>query len=126
MSLSSTRIAVKNIRRARRKADVRKGLYGTAERPRLSVFKSARHIYAQIINDADGKTICAASTVSKDIRAAIKYGGNSLAARQVGAALADKAIAAGVKAIVFDRNGFRFHGRLKALAEAAREKGLQF
>lgn len=122
----STRILKSVQRRERRKMAIRKNVYGTTERPRLTIFKSARHIYAQIIDDVKGHTIVASSTVAKELQEAIKYGGNMTAAKQVGEKLAEKAIAAGIKAVVFDRNGYRYHGRLRALADAARQKGLQF
>lgn len=122
----STRILKSVQRRERRKMAIRKNVYGTTERPRLTIFKSARHIYAQIIDDVKGHTIVASSTVAKELQEAIKYGGNMTAAKQVGEKLAEKAIAAGIKSVVFDRNGYRYHGRLRALADAARQKGLQF
>lgn len=122
----STRILEQNRRRARRKLAIRKNIYGTPDRPRLTVFKSARHIYVQIIDDVKGHTLVSASTQAKDVRSAVKYGGNMTAAKQIGESIAEKALAAGIKAVVFDRNGFRYHGRLRALADAARQKGLQF
>ena len=93
---------------------------------RLSVHRSNFNIYAQVINDAEGKTVAAASSVEKDLRKSLKYGGNIKAAKEVGELLAKRAMEAGVKQVVFDRGGFLFHGRVKALAEAAREKGLKF
>jgi len=122
----STRILEQNRRRARRKLAIRKNIYGTSDRPRLTVFKSARHIYVQIIDDVKGHTLVSASTQAKDVRPAVKNGGNMTAAKQIGESIAEKALAAGIKAVVFDRNGFRYHGRLRALADAARQKGLQF
>lgn len=116
----------KNLRRARRKQGIRKLVRGTSERPRLSVFRSSKHIYAQIIDDEKGTTLCAASTKSKDIQGSLKYGGNISAAKLVGASLAERAKSKQIVKVAFDRNGFRFHGRVKALAEAAREAGLQF
>jgi large subunit ribosomal protein L18 len=112
--------------RKRRKRRVRKRVFGTAERPRLSVFRSLQHIYAQIINDEADATICSASTRGKDLRTTVKKGGNAEAARLVGQALAEKAVAAGVSSVCFDRSGYKFHGRIKALADAAREGGLKF
>jgi large subunit ribosomal protein L18 len=97
-----------------------------AERPRLSVFRSLGHIYAQIIDDDAGRTLAHVSTVSKDLRAGLSKTGNRDAATAVGKKLAEVARAAGITKIVFDRNGFRFHGRVKALADAAREGGLEF
>jgi large subunit ribosomal protein L18 len=122
----SLRIIKKEARRARRKQAIRHKVIGTSERPRLTVFKSSRHIYAQIINDVDGRTLVASSTMTQELKGSVKHGGNVAAAKQVGEHLADKAMSAGIKAVVFDRNGYRYHGRLKALADAARQKGLQF
>ena len=107
--------------RAKRHRRVRVKLTGTAERPRLSVFRSLNHIYVQVIDDASGKTLAAASTV------ALKSGNkNATAAAAVGKAIAGEAKKAGIKTVVFDRGGFLYHGRIKALAEAAREAGLEF
>lgn len=113
-------------RRRRRKKGIRRRLYGTGERPRLTVFRSAKHIYAQIIDDERGVTLCEASTRGKDLTEDIKYGGNVAAAKVVGEALAKRALAKEITTVRFDRNGFRFHGRVKGLAEAARETGLKF
>ena len=107
--------------RAKRHRRVRVKLTGTAERPRLSVFRSLNHIYVQVIDDSSGKTLAAASTVE------LKSGNNNAtAATAVGKAIAGKASKAGIKTVVFDRGGFLYHGRIKALAEAAREAGLEF
>ena len=95
-------------------------------RPRLSVFRSGRHIYAQVIDDGKGVTVAAASTVEKDMRARIKKGTNVAAAGEIGKLIAERAIKAGVKNVVFDRGGYRYHGRIKALADAARAGGLSF
>ena len=95
-------------------------------RPRLSVFRSGLHIYAQVIDDARGQTLAAASTVDKQLRQGLKSGANVEAAQAVGKLLAERALAAGVKQVVFDRGSYLFHGRVKALAEAAREGGLSF
>ena len=122
----ANRILVKRRRFERRRLSVRKNVYGTKERPRLSVYRSVQHIYAQIIDDSEGRTICASSTIAKDVKGKLKYGGNKDAAKLVGEDLAAKALAAGVEQVVFDRNGFKYHGRLQALADAAREKGLKF
>jgi large subunit ribosomal protein L18 len=103
---------------------VRKRVRGTAERPRLAVFRSARHIYAQIIDDTSGRTIVSASTLEADQRVA--YGGNVDAAKRVGALLAERAKERGLSRVVFDRGGYQFHGRVAALADAARDKGLEF
>ena len=117
---------IKAIRRTRRKHRVRKGVFGTGERPRLTVFRSLTNIYAQIIDDERRVTLCAASTQGKDLRGSLAYGGNALAAAAVGKSLAEKAKAAGVSRVCFDRNGYKYHGRLKALADAARAGGLVF
>jgi large subunit ribosomal protein L18 len=95
-------------------------------RPRLSIFRSSKHIYAQVIDDAKGVTLAAASTLDGDIKGKIKTGANIDAAKEVGRLVAERAIKAGVKEVVFDRGGFIFHGRIKALADAAREGGLSF
>jgi large subunit ribosomal protein L18 len=110
----------------RRKYSIRKLLAGTPERPRLSVFRSDKHIYVQIIDDLAGKTLVAASSDQLDVRGELKNGGNIEAARRVGKAIAAKALAGGIKAVAFDRGGRRYHGRIKALADAAREGGLSF
>jgi large subunit ribosomal protein L18 len=101
---------------------IRRRVRGSAERPRLAIFRSLNHIYAQVIDDERAVTIASASTVEKDLRGAT--GGNLEAAQRVGRAIAERAIAAGVEQVVFDRGGFRFHGRIKALTDAAREAGL--
>jgi large subunit ribosomal protein L18 len=120
------RLKQKTIRRERRKLRVRRHVSGTAERPRLSVFRSNQHIYAQLIDDFAGRTLCAASTREKDLSAEIKSGGNKLAAAAVGRTLAARARMKGIRTAAFDRSGYRYHGRLRALADAARESGLQF
>lgn len=117
---------VKQKQLERRKFNIRKTLAGSAERPRLAVFRSDKHIYAQIIDDMSGKTLVSASSVQTDIRGELKNGGNVEAAKRVGKAIADKAVAAGLKAVAFDRGGRRYHGRIKALADAARKGGLSF
>ena len=99
---------------------------GTAERPRLSVFRSARHIYAQIVNDDLGTVLASASTVDREVRPGVANGGNVDAAKEVGRLIAERAKERKIEAVTFDRGGFRFHGRVKALAEAAREGGLKF
>jgi large subunit ribosomal protein L18 len=103
---------------------IRRKVSGTAERPRLAVFRSTNHIYAQVIDDASGTTLCAASTVEKDLRA--QSGGNVSAAVSVGKLLAERAKAKGIEQVVFDRGGYVFHGRVKSLADSAREAGLKF
>ncbi|ADH88774.1 ribosomal protein L18 [Ancylobacter novellus DSM 506] len=111
----------------RRKARVRRAIRSTANgRPRLSVHRSSKHIYAQIIDDARGVTIAAASSLEKDLRGSLKTGADIAAAQAIGKLVAERAVAAGVKDVVFDRGAFIYHGRVKALAEAAREGGLNF
>ena len=112
--------------RQRRHTRVRKHVYGTAVKPRLSVFKSLSHIYAQVIDDATGKTLIAASTIEKAVQEGLKHGGNVEAAKKVGANIAERALGKNIKHVVFDRGGYQYHGCVKALADAAREKGLQF
>lgn len=116
----------KNAVRKKRHLRVRKNIIGTAERPRLNVFRSLGHIYAQIINDANGTTLVAASSMDKELVSTVAYGGNKEAAAVVGKAVAERAIAKGIKQVVFDRGGYVYHGRVAALAEAAREAGLEF
>jgi large subunit ribosomal protein L18 len=111
---------------ARRKMRVRQRIYGAPTRPRLSVFRSKKHIYAQVIDDTNGKTLAAASTLDKDLKSTLTSAKPMDAAKAVGHALADRAKAAHVEAVVFDRGGRLFHGRIKALAEASRERGLKF
>jgi len=113
-------------RRVLRARRVRGTLFGTPERPRLSVYRSLKHIYAQLIDDASGTTIAAASTKSKSTAGSVKNGGNCAAAAAVGQALAEQARMKGVRKAAFDRGCFRYHGRIKALAEAARKTGLEF
>ncbi len=116
----------RRVSRKKRQARVRKKVSGSVERPRLCVFRSAKHIYVQIIEDTTGKTLAAASTVAKGVGDSVKYSGNIEAAKVVGKAIAEKAMAQDIKQVVFDRNGFLYHGRVKALADAAREAGLTF
>lgn len=116
----------KRFQRQRRKRRIRGDLLLTPQRPRLSIFRSLKQIYAQVIDDATGKTLCAASSRSKDLAASIKGGGNKAAAKQVGKALAEAAIKKGITQVVFDRSGYRYHGRVAALADGAREGGLKF
>jgi large subunit ribosomal protein L18 len=112
--------------RIKRQVRVRNKVRGTAERPRLSVFRSAKHIYVQVIDDVNNTTLISASTVAKGIGSDLKTSGNVEAAKAVGSAIAEKALAQDIKQVVFDRNGFLYHGRVKALADAAREAGLSF
>jgi large subunit ribosomal protein L18 len=116
----------KNFRAKRRHLRVRKKVQGTPERPRLSVFRSSHHIYCQLIDDLSGNTLVSASTQSKELVGTLKYAGNVLAAKQVGKLIAEKAKAAGISTVVFDRGAYKFHGRVKALADNARENGLVF
>ena len=112
--------------RQNRHLRVRRKISGTAERPRLCVFRSNKHIYAQVIDDVEGKTLVAASTVEADIKNAVEHGGDKNAAKAVGEAVAKKALDAGITNVVFDRGGYIYTGRVKELAEAAREAGLKF
>ncbi len=113
-------------RRLRRQRRVRNRLSGTAERPRLAVFRSSKHIYAQMVNDESGATIVSASSLDTELRPQIKYGGNKAAAAAVGRAVAERAKKAGIDKVCFDRRSYKYHGRVAALAQAAREAGLQF
>jgi large subunit ribosomal protein L18 len=112
--------------RQRRAFRVRKHVRGTTDRPRLSVIRSHKHISVQVIDDLSGKTLAAASSLDKQLTGKLKSGGNSDAAQAVGKAIAERAIAAGIKAVCFDRGPYRYHGRVAALADAAREGGLSF
>ncbi len=105
---------------------MRKRVVGTSERPRLCVHRSSRHVRAQVIDDGTGRTIVSASSLDKEVRASIKGGGNIAASKVVGKAIAERAKAIGVEQVVFDRGGYQYHGRVQALAEAAREAGLKF
>ena len=109
--------------RNRRRARIRGKLAGTSGRPRLSVYRSANHIYAQIVDDDAGTTLASASTLSAELKSQAGHGGNRVSARAVGALLASKAKAANITQVVFDRNGFLYHGRVQALADGAREAG---
>ena len=111
----------------RREARVRRTLRARESgRPRLSVFRSSKHIYAQVIDDAAGRTVAAASSLEKDVKGGLKTGADKAAAAAVGKLLAQRAVEAGIKSVVFDRGGYIYHGRVKALADAAREGGLDF
>ena len=116
----------KNDRRLARHARVRKDVFGTPERPRLCVYRSLKNISAQIIDEVNGKTLVAASSLEKELKAELAYGGNKDAAKAVGAAVAKKALAAGIECVCFDRGGYLYHGRVKELADGAREAGLKF
>ncbi len=120
-------MATTNSKTTKRKARVRRSLKQNANgRPRLSVHRSSEHIYAQVIDDVNGKTIAAASTMEKDLKGALKTGADKVAAAAVGKLVAERAVQAGILEVVFDRGGFMYHGRVKALADAAREGGLKF
>jgi large subunit ribosomal protein L18 len=112
--------------RKRRTFRVRKRIKGTPDRPRLSVFRSHKHMYAQLVDDLAGTTLASASTVDGELRTSLKYGGNKEAAQAVGKVIAERAQAAGIKKVCFDRGQFKYHGRIAALADAAREAGLEF
>lgn len=112
--------------RLRRKKRIRKKIFGTPERPRLSVYRSLNHIYAQIIDDTRGHTLVAASTLDKELRELPGHKGNKEFAKKVGELIAERALKAGITKVVFDRAGYKYHGCIKALADAARQKGLQF
>jgi len=117
---------VRNEARIKRHLRARRKIHGTAERPRLNVFRSEKHIYAQIINDDLGNTLVAASSLDKELKDKISVGSNKEAARAVGELVAKKAQEAGIKKVVFDIGGYIYHGRVKELAEAARQAGLEF
>ena len=112
--------------RKKRHLRVRKKVTGTAERSRLNVFRSIKHIYAQVIDDSSGKTIVSASSLDKEIKGKVKSGGNIDSAKIVGQLVAKRAVDKGINTVVFDRGGYLFHGRIKALADSARESGLKF
>ena len=116
----------KNEERLRRHARVRKKISGTAETPRLSVYRSLNHIYVQIIDDVKGVTLCSASTMEKDVKAKISKMTKTDAAKEVGKAVAEKAVKLGIKSVVFDRGGYIYTGRVQAVADGAREAGLNF
>jgi len=121
------RLELKKIRRRRRKLRVRKKIFGTSQRPRLTVYRSLKHIYCQIINDEIGHTLVACSTLDKEVRSLLKEGMKKTEqAKIVGMVLAEKALKLGIEKVAFDRNGYLYHGRVKALADGAREKGLKF
>ncbi|MBE7547838.1 50S ribosomal subunit protein L18 [Candidatus Kuenenia stuttgartiensis] len=119
-------IKEKRRKRAGRHKRIRKKVIGSCERPRLSVYRSLKNIYCQIIDDNEGKTLVAISTLTPDVRASIVYGGNIKAAEIVGEKLAERAIKKGITKVVFDKGGYAYHGRVKALAESARKNSLNF
>jgi large subunit ribosomal protein L18 len=119
-------MAMRIVGRERRKLRIRNKVAGSVERPRLSVFRSAKHIYAQVIDDTTGKTIAHASTLSKDLKGTLGEDDKTAAAKKVGSLIAKICKDKGVERVVFDRNGYLYHGRISALAQAAREGGLEF
>jgi large subunit ribosomal protein L18 len=116
----------KDQQRRRVHARVRMKVSGTPERPRLCIYRSSGHIYTQVIDDRSGTTLVSASSVDKETKKSVKGGGNIASAKAIGKTIADRAKAAGISKVVFDRGGYKYHGRVKALADAAREAGLQF
>ena len=126
MASARVRKISRDLHRRRIHERVRTKVAGTPDRPRLCVYRSLEHIYAQVIDDGSGKTLVAASSVDKETKKGLKGGGNIAAAKVIGKAIAERAKAAGVNKVVFDRGGYKYHGRVKALADAAREAGLQF
>jgi large subunit ribosomal protein L18 len=119
-------MAMRIVGRERRKMRIRQKINGTSDKPRLSVFRSAKHIYAQVVDDVAGKTVAHASTLSRDVRVEVAEAKKMDAAKKVGAAIAKALIAKGITKVVFDRNGYLYHGRVRALADAARAAGLKF
>ena len=126
MATKTVRKLSRNEHRTRVHERVRTRVVGTVERPRLCVYRSLGHIYAQVIDDHGGRTLVSASSLDKDTRTAVKGGGNVAAAKIVGKTIAERSLAAGVQQVVFDRGGYMYHGRVQALASAAREAGLKF
>src|SRR5271165_5892710 len=119
-------MAMRIVGRERRKLRIRKRMNGTSERPRMSVFRSAKHIYAQVVDDTAGKTLAHASTLSREVRGEASEASKLDAAKKVGQAIAKLLLAKGIDKVVFDRNGYLYHGRVRALADAARAAGLKF
>ena len=119
-------MAMRIVGRERRKLRIRQRISGTHEKPRLSVFRSAKHIYAQVVDDVAGSTVAHASTLSRDVRADVAEANKLDAAKKVGTAIAKLLLAKGITKVVFDRSGYLYHGRIRALADAAREAGLKF
>ena len=115
-----------NLQRERRRFRSRRGSGGSAQRPRLTVFRSHKNIFCQLVDDASRKTLVAASTLEEEVKAGLKYGGNKSAAQEVGKKLGERALAAGIKAACFDRGHYKYHGRIAALADAVRAAGLSF
>ena len=117
-------LKIKYKKRLRRRKGIRKKIFGVKEKPRLSVFRSSKNIYCQIIDDTTGRTLASASTLTKDIKDKLPYGGNAKAAELVGQKIAEEAAKLGITKIVFDRGGYKYHGRVKALADSARRNSL--
>lgn len=126
MATKTVRKLSRNEHRTRVHERVRTRVVGTVERPRLCVYRSLGHIYAQVIDDHNGRTLASASSVDKQMRGQVKGGGNVAAAKVIGKTIAERALAAGIQQVVFDRGGYMYHGRVEALANAAREAGLKF
>ena len=126
MAKKPVRKLSRNAHRVRVHERVRRSVAGTVERPRLCVHRSLGHIYAQVIDDQTGRTLVSASSLDKETRPKLKSGGNIAAAKVVGKIIAERAVAAGLQLVVFDRGGYKYHGRVQALANAAREAGLKF
>ena len=124
--MQRTQSKLKAARRLRRRRHTRRRVSGSPDCPRMSVYRSLAHIYVQIVDDVGGRTLCSAGTRDKDLRDGISAAGNKDAAQAIGKAIGEKAKALGISSVVFDRNGFRYHGRVKALADAARKAGLEF
>ena|SRR6202035_618203 len=119
-------MAMRIVGRERRKLRIRQRMNGTSERPRMSVFRSAKHIYAQVVDDTAGKTLAHSSTLSREVRSDVPEANKLDAAKKVGQAIAKLLLAKGIDKVVFDRNGYLYHGRIRALADAARAAGLKF
>jgi large subunit ribosomal protein L18 len=119
-------MAMQVVGRERRKLRIRRKISGTGDKPRLTVFRSAKHIYAQVIDDVEGKTLVHVSTLSRDVRGTVEDANKTDAAKKVGQAIAKLLVAKGIEKVVFDRNGYLYHGRVRALADGAREGGLKF
>ena len=126
MAMRRKSLDVKTVQRLNRKSRIRKRVFGTAERPRLTIFKSGKHTYVQVIDDHAGNTLASASTVGKTLKGSVKELAPVDAAKKVGEAIAEACKAKNITQVSFDRNGYRYHGRVKTVADSAREKGLSF
>ena len=126
MALVPVRRVSRNEHRQRIHRRVRQNVAGTPERPRLCVYRSLKHIYAQVVDDRSGRTLASASSLDEETRKQVKGGSNVAAAKVIGKVIAQRALAAGIQQVVFDRGGYKYHGRIEALANAAREAGLKF